>query len=329
MSKTLNNQFDKCLTYKKLYQAYKRASLGKGNKKKVLVYSKDLERNLIELKKELENNTYKVSEYNSFVIYEPKVRIIKALPFKDRVVQQWYIKEFIISNILPKFIYDSYACLDNKGTHKAVNRVQYFMREMKREYGKYYILKCDIKKFFNNIDRDILYKIINKHIIDKKVLNLTKILIFDDDKKKSLPIGNYCSQYFSNIYLNEFDYFIKYKLKIKYYVRLADDFVILLENKEECKKILNEIIIFLDKELKLELNNRTKYFSNTLGVDFCGYRIFETHKIIRKRIKKNIRKKISKWNELAENKKLDVKKMDISLNSYFGHIQHSNSYKMK
>ena len=103
----------------------------------------------------------------------------------------------------------------------------------------------------------------------------------------------------------------------------------MLETKEDCKIILNKINIFLNNELKLELNNRSTYFPNKLGVDFCGYRIFETHRIIRKRIKKTIRSKLLKWNELAENKKLNIKKMDNSINSYFGHIQHSNSYKLK
>ena len=120
MSKMIKNVYDKSLTYHKLFNAYKNACIGKGNKKNFLIYSKDIERNIIDIKNELENNKYKMGKFNTFVIYEPKIRIIKALPFKDRVVQQWYIHEFIKPYILTRFIYDSYACIAGRGTHKAV-----------------------------------------------------------------------------------------------------------------------------------------------------------------------------------------------------------------
>ena len=180
------------MTYHKLFNAYKNACIGKGNKKNVLLYSKDVERNIIKIKKELESNNYKIGKYNTFIIYEPKVRIIKALPFKDRVVQQWYIREFIKPFIIPRFIYGSYACIDKKGTHKAVKRVQCFMRKMKRDNGYYYILKCDIKKFFDNIDRNILFHIMKKYISDKEVIWLTSLFVYDGEGK-GLAIGNYTS----------------------------------------------------------------------------------------------------------------------------------------
>ena len=328
MSKTIKNVYDKSLTYHKLFNAYKNACIGKGNKKNVLMYSKDVERNIIKIKSELENSNYKIGSYNTFVIYEPKIRIIKALPFKDRIVQQWYIKEFIKPYILPRFIYDSYACIDGKGTHKAVDRLQYFMNKMKIN-NNYYVLKCDIRKFFNNIDKDILFHIMKKYISDSKLLLLTSILIFDDNSNKGLAIGNYTSQYFANIYLNELDYFVKYDLKIKYYIRYMDDFVILLDNKEECKFIKNKIEIFLKEKLNLELNNRSIYFPSRLGIDFCGYRIFNDYRLVRKRCIRKINTCIKKWNKLAINKKLDIKKMDLSINSIYGHIKHGNCFRLK
>lgn len=329
MSKMIKNVYDKSLTYHKLFNAYKNACIGKGNKKNFLIYSKDIERNIIDIKNELENNKYKMGKFNTFVIYEPKIRIIKALPFKDRVVQQWYIHEFIKPYILTRFIYDSYAYIDGRGTHKAVNRLQCFMNKIYRENNNYYVLKCDIKKFFNNIDKNILFQVMKKYISDKKLLNLTKIIIFDDDKDKSLVIGNYTSQYFANIYLNELDYYAKYDLKIKYYIRYMDDFILLLNTKEECKIIKNKIQIFLNDKLKLELNNRSIYFPNRLGIDFCGYRIFNEYRLVRKRCISKINTCIIKWNKLVDIGMLDIRKMDLSINSFYSHLKHCNCYYLK
>lgn len=328
MSKTIKNVYDKSLTYHKLFNAYKNACIGKGNKKNVLLYSKDVERNIIKIKNELESNNYKIGKYNTFIIYEPKVRIIKALPFKDRVVQQWYIYEFIKPYIVDRFIYDSYACIEGKGTHKVVDRLQYFMNKMNIKNNNYYVLKCDIKKFFNNIDKNILFHILKKYISDKDVIWLTSLFVYDGESK-GLAIGNYTSQYFANIYLNELDYFIKYNLKIRYYIRYLDDFILLFNTKEECKIIKNKIEFFLKDELKLELNNRSIYFPNRLGIDFCGYRIFNNYRLIRKRIKRKINTCINKWMKLVILGCLDIKKMEQSINSYYGYLKHCNSYRYR
>ena len=128
----------------------------------------------------IKNNTYKLSNYFSFKVYEPKERTIKALPYKDRIVHQWYIEEFIKPYIIPKFINTSYACLTNRGTHKAVDKVQSYILEYTRKYNSFWILKCDIKGFFYNIDKNILFQIMQKYISDKALLNFTKLLIFNN-----------------------------------------------------------------------------------------------------------------------------------------------------
>ena len=147
------------------------------------------------------------------------------MPYRDRIVHQWYIEEFIKPYIVPKFVNTTYACLTNKGTHRAVQEVQHQMRKFKRNFGDFWILKCDIRKFFYTIDPIILYKLMQKYIGDKKILELTKILIFNDSincNSKGIPIGNYTSQFFANIYLNELDQYIKRTLKIKNYTRYMD-----------------------------------------------------------------------------------------------------------
>lgn len=148
MPKKIKNTFYKNLTFEKLYLAHKRARNHKTYKSDVVEFEIDLERNLTLLLNDIANNTYKVGKYKEFKIYEPKERIIQALPYRDRIVHQWYVEEFIKPYILPRFINTNFACLENKGTHKAVEQLQSYMRIFKRNYGDFWILKCDISKFF-------------------------------------------------------------------------------------------------------------------------------------------------------------------------------------
>lgn len=148
MSKTIKKAFDNALTFEKMYDAYKRAKLNKSMKREVLEFELNLEINIINLVEELKYNTYKLGKYRQFKVYEPKERVIKALRFRDRVVHQWYVYEFIIPHIVPKFVYDSYTCIKNKGTHHAVARLKYFIDSARRQYGDFYIVKMDISKFF-------------------------------------------------------------------------------------------------------------------------------------------------------------------------------------
>ena len=146
-----------------------------------------------------------MGKYRTFKIYEPKERVIRALPYVDRIVHQWYIHEFIKPYIVPRFINDSYACIEGRGTHKAVDKAQEYMRKMKNNYGAYYIVKCDISGFFYNIDKDVLYNILKRFIRDHKLLDITYEFIYNDGEEVGLPIGNYTSQFFANIYMNELD----------------------------------------------------------------------------------------------------------------------------
>ena len=328
MCKTINSCFLDKLTFLNMIDAFKRSSKCKGNRYDVLKFNMDLESNICNIMEELRSNKYKLGKYRSFKIYEPKERLIMALPFKDRVVQQWYVYEFIIPFIVPRFINDSYACIKEKGTHRAMYKVEDYYNYMKRMYGDFYILKCDIRKFFYNIDKNILYKIINRYFNDKMLLNLTKTFIFDGSSNIGIPVGNYTSQYFANIYLNELDYYIKDKLHIKCYVRYCDDFVIMVRNKKEAKEVLEKIRIFLKEELHLELNNNTRYYPNKMGINFCGYRVFGEYRLLRKRSIKKIKCNVRKWEEDYRNGNLNKKKMQLSWYSFLGHAKHANSYKL-
>ena len=279
----------------------------------------------------IKNNVYKLGNYYQFKIYEPKERIIQALPFVDRIVHQWYVEEFIKPYIVPKFIFASYACLSNKGTHKAVDDLQKQMRIMWRNTKNFWILKCDIKKFFNSISPNILYSIMQKYIKDKKLLRFTKLLIFCNrgSAEVGIPIGNYTSQFFANIYLTELDYYIKRDLKIRFYVRYMDDFILLLNTKEECRTIKKKIDDFLNNKLLLELNYKSRYYPFSMGVNFCGYRIFTTHRLLRNSSKKKIKNNVKKWNKLWAKNNLSFPDTIQSLNSWLGHASHCNSYHLQ
>lgn len=229
---------------------------------------------------------------------------------------------------MPRFINDNYACLDNKGTHRAVLKLQKYMRVMKRTNCDYYILKCDVKKFFYSINKNILFSFLQDYIGDKKLMNLTKKLIYDSSEEVGIPIGNYTSQFFANIYLDKLDHYVKDVLKVKYYVRYMDDFVMLVENKEIAKYLLDEVDHFLSFNLKLSLNKKSKYYPSKLGVDFCGYKIYETHIKIRKRSINKIKKKIKIWNKDYLNNHLDFHQFLLCFNSFKGHIKHANCYNL-
>ena len=330
MPKTIRNIFYTKLTLEKLLSAHYRAKRNKTSKKEIILFEIDLETNITNLYNNLRKKRYKVGKYKIIVIHEPKERIIKSLPYPDRVIHQWYIEEFIKPFIVPRFIKDTYACIIDRGTHRAVQVLQGYMRVMKRTYGNYYIIKCDIKKFFYNIDKNILYSLMEKYIKDKDLLYLTHAMIFDEENVPvGIPIGNFTSQYFANIYLNELDYYVKEELKIKYYVRYMDDFVLLVTDKEEAKAILLLIREYVNKFLKLELNQKSRYYPNSMGVNFCGYRIFETHRLLRTNSKQKIKNKIRKWHKLKIKGRLDREKMRLQWNSWVAHANHANTYNLQ
>ncbi len=330
MPKKLKLKLEDRLEYKYFYDAYLRAKKNKKVKRELLLFDIDLETNLTNLIYKIKNETYHLGRYRKFTIYEPKKREILSLPYCDRIVHQWYIGEFIKPYMLKRFIKDTYACLEDRGMHKASYVVQGYMRKMKKKYKNYYVVKCDISKYFYSVDLNILFNIMKKFIADKKLLQFTEKIIYENAVSSvGIPIGNYTSQYFANIYLNELDQYIKHDLHIKYYVRYMDDFILLVPNKVIAKEVFLKIESFLTEHLKLKLNPKSRYFPSSQGVDFCGYRIFETHRLIRKRSIKKIKKKIRYWNDLAKSNSLNIHKSLLSWNSFLNHSSHANCYTLQ
>jgi hypothetical protein len=328
LPKTYNNLYHNICSFENLHLAYLKARKCKRYRKEVLLFSSNLEENLINLQKELLNKTYKSGIYKIFYIHEPKKRKIMALPFRDRVTHHAICN--IIEPFFDKvFIYDSYACRIKKGAHAGADRLTKFLRKAKRKYPKIYCLKCDIKNYFGSINHEVLIQIIQRKIKCHDTMWLIKNVINSTDGAEGIPIGNLTSQLFANLYLNELDYFIKHNLKIKYYIRYMDDWVIPFPDKEYLWDILKQIETFLQENLFLELNNKTSIFPISQGIDFLGYRIWVTHKLLRKSSKKRIKRKLKIYQRLYAKNRIKLSKLTSSLTSWLGHTSHCNSYNLR
>ena len=277
--------------------------------------------NILTLHKELAGKIYKHGGYHAFRISDPKTRDIHKASVRDRLTHH-AIYRILYPCFDRKFIFDSCSCQINKGTHKAINRFREFAWKVSKNNARTcWILKCDIKKFFANIDHDILKNILGKHIADENVVWLLAQVIdsfhLKDKTNVGLPLGNLTSQLFVNIYMNEFDQFAKRELKIKYYIRYADDFAIFSKDKNYLENIIPKISDFLKTRLKLSLHSDKVFIKTvTSGVDFLGWVNFSHHRILRTGTKRRMMRRLRK-NPKPE-----------SVTSYLGLLSHGNTRKI-
>ncbi len=213
--------------------------------------------------------------------------------------------------------------------HKSALDLQEAMKKMKKSYREYYILKMDVRKFFNSIDKKILYKILNKRIKDKKLLWLIRQILSAQGRDKGIEIGNYTSQTFANIYLNELDQYATKTLKLNRYYRFMDDIVILVRTKEEAKEAWKKIEQFLKEELALKLNDKTNIFKSKQGVNFCGYKINEYRLKVRDKGKNKFKKKVKKLLIEIKNGNISSKEARLYLTGHMGYFDIANTYDLK
>lgn len=329
MAKTIRNKYYKELTYENLMKAHLQSRKGKGYRKEIILFNLKQEEYIMWLYENLKDKTYKHGGYTTFYITEPKLRKIEKSKYIDRIVHRWYVNSFMEKYFVPQFITTSYACLKNRGMHKACLELQNIMRHCTRIWNNYYILKMDVKKYFENINKDILYKILERKIKDENVMWLTKEIIYSNEGKVGLPIGNYTSQLFANVYLNELDKYVKHILKCKYYFRYMDDGVILVKTKEEAKEILGKIKTFLKYNLELELNSKTQIFKNKQGVNFCGYKINEYRLKIRDKGKRKLKKKIKELKYKIAQGEITSKEAKRYLAGHLGYIKIANTHNLR
>jgi hypothetical protein len=291
---------------------------GKKKRKDAQEFERDLMSNIISLHNDLAAKSYEHLEYEFFRIYDPKLRDIHKASVRDRVLHRALYRK-LYSFFNRTFISDSFSCRLRKGTHKAVDRFRTFARKSSRNHTKtVWVLKCDIRKFFASIDQTILKEIIKLYIYDRNIRSLLlKITgsFSSGEKSIGLPLGNLTSQLFVNIYMNEFDQFMKHKMKAKYYIRYADDFVIFSQDRNWLRNLISQISDFLWDRLKLRLHpNKVSIGTIAAGVDYLGWVNFPDHKVLRTTTKKKMFRRISE---------VDGKKETVD--SYLGLLKHGNA----
>ena len=320
--------FEKIISIENLLLAWQEFLRSKRNKKDVQYFQLHLMDNILSLHNDLKNNVYLHGGYYAFKISDPKPRNIHKASVRDRLLHR-AIYRVLYPYFNTKFIADSYSCRLQKGTHKAMNRFRNFFRKVSKNNTKTcWVLKCDIKKFFANIDHNILKKILSKTVFDTDVLWLLSQVIdsfkiqnhiyaMADICKRGLPLGNLTSQLLVNVFMNEFDQFMKRKLKVKYYIRYADDFVVLNESKNYLENLIPKISDFLDEKLKLKLHPG-KVFIKTIasGIDFLGWVHFPRHRVLRTSTKRRM------FKNLENNLKSET------VQSYLGMLKHGNTNKL-
>ncbi len=328
MPKTIRNQFDKYLTYEKLLEAHNSARRGKNRKPELIKFNLKQEEYIMWLYKQLKNGTYKHGGYVEFYVTEPKLRKIEKSRYIDRIVHTWLVNNFLIKGFVTQFIPTSFACLKGKGVHRAAFCVQDYMKKAKLKWNDYYILKTDVAHYFNSIDKQILINILKRKIKDYKLIWLINEILYAQKRDKGIEIGNYTSQIFANIYLNEVDQYIKKELKVKYYVRYLDDSILIVQTKEEAKRLLELIRKFLKEKLELELNDKTQIFKGKQGVNFCGYKINEYRMKIRDGGKRKLKLKIKKLQVKVKGGEMSSKEAKKQLAGHIGYAKWANIYNL-
>ena len=342
--KSYNSLYKELCSFGNLYLAYRKARKNKSSKWYVKEFEKDLERNIYKLQYELESHAYNPKPLKQFVIRDPKTRVISASDFRDRVAHHAICN--IIEPIFDKaFIHDSYANRKGKGALAAVKRFDASKRKISYN-GKIlpnvkvkdsnqvfgYVLKADIKHYFDSVDHEILMQILARKINDKKVLWLIRKVIENHTCKipgNGMPIGNLTSQFFANVYLNELDFFVKHRLKAKYYVRYVDDFVILDRSEEKLELYKEKTNEFL-KSIKLALHpEKSKIIPLRAGINFLGYRIFYSYKLLKKSNKKLIANRIRNLVEAFNYGVIAKRELYESLNGWNAYAMHANTYKLR
>ena len=330
----LTYKYEEIVSIDNLLLAWQEFLRCKRKKYDIQEFSLRLMDNLFSLHRDLIHHTYKHGGYQEFKINDPKPRVIHKAAVSDRLVH--HALHRLLSPFFDKiFIADLYSCRRHKGTHRAANGFRkYFYQASQNNTTSCWVLKCDIRKFFANIDHQVLTKILTTYIPDKNILKLLETVIESfstiQDKRLGLPLGNLTSQLFANIYLNTFDQFIKHNLKAKFYLRYADDFVFLSADKDWLEKQISEVGRFLSDELKLELHP-DKIFLKTLasGVDFLGLVNFPDHRILRTSTKRRMIRKIKEKEKDLAIGLIGRDKFYETVNSYLGMLKHCCGEKIR
>jgi len=308
--------FSEIISVKNLLLAWHEFKRGKLKKRDVQEFVLNLEDHLFTLHDDLAQGTYSHSPYTSFFVRDPKLRHIHKPAVRDRILHHAIVLS-IEPLFEPYFIFNSYSSRLGKGTHAAVAQLRRLAWHVSRNNTKtIWILQCDVRKFFDSVDHDILLRLVRRRIIDDNLLGLIERIVrsYHTTPGKGIPLGNLTSQLLSNVYLNELDQFITKRLGIQNYVRYADDIAIVGRNKIALEGLTSVIQEFLDEKLKLTLHPRKIILRKWhQGVDFLGYVVFPHYSILRTKTKRRMLRRLNQKN----------------LQSYLGILRHCRGYGVK
>jgi retron-type reverse transcriptase/predicted DNA-binding transcriptional regulator len=349
MTNVNNDLFAGICSYDNLELAFRKARKGKTHKDYVIEFENNLEENILRLRSELLLHTYRPAPLKTFILRDPKTRKISVSEFRDRVVHHALCN--IIEPIFDKtFIYDSYANRKGKGTFAAIKRFENFKRQVSRNNTRpCFVLKADIRHYFDNVDHNILTTIIKKRIPDEKVLWLIQTILanhrtttegkdranhgfagLSSQSRKGMPLGNLTSQFFANVYLNELDQYVKHELKAEHYIRYVDDFVILHNTKGRLEQYKERIDVFLNARLALELHpDKSRITGLEQGIGFLGFRIFYHHKLIRKKNLLKFETKLCTLKEECAKGLAERENIVEFFEGWLAYTSHANTYKYR
>lgn len=316
--KRLGNIFDKIISVENLVLAEQKARKGKGFQRGIKFFDKNADKLIAQLHYDLENNLIQPPKYHTKTIFEPKERLIFVMEYYPHRIIQHAILNILEPMFLKHFISQTYASIKGKGINGVRITMQKYLKDVKNTK---YCLSFDIKKCYPSINHDVLKALVRKKVKDKRVLNLIDMYI---DSADGLPIGNYLSQFLANYYFSFFDHYVKEVLRDKYYIRYMDDGRILSASKKRLHYVLNECKAYLERELKVKMKGNYQIFPiDKRGIDFVGFRFYHGYTLIRKRIKKNLCRKVAKINHYKMTITNKERKMMIA--SWIGWCKYSNS----
>jgi retron-type reverse transcriptase len=342
--KTYKNLYQYVWNFDNLYLAFRAARKAKRGRAAVASFEFDLEANLLQLEAELRDQTYRPGSYTNFYIYEPKRRLVSAAPFHDRVVHHALCR--VIEPIWEaRFITTSFACRLGKGTHRALDQCHAWVRK----YG--YAFHGDIVKYFPAVDHEILRGLLARRIADGQTMWLIdRILnsgagilageypmtyfpgddLFAANRPRGLPIGNLTSQFWANVYLHELDKFVKHELRCPAYLRYMDDFVLFTDDKTQLQSWKAAVREFLATRLRLMLHpKKSLVFPAKVGVDFCGFRIYPTHRRLRRSSVRRFVRRLRRQREAYQRSELTLDEMSTSVRSWIAHATHGDTWRLR
>lgn len=345
--------FEEMCDFEVLYKAYREARKGKRSKQSEAQYEANVMQLTERLSYILQTRLYRPSKFEVFYVREPKLRLVQAPAFVDKVVQHALVDNILYEAITHGFILDNYASQKGKGTHFGLSRLKgamlsYYRRRKGRDeetrrkqglpprpreewdYADGWVLKCDVRKFFASIDHDLVKAKLREKVVDDRVYDLMCTYI---DSSDGLPLGYQTSQLLALLFLDDFDHFVKERLRVRYYGRYMDDFFLIHEDKDFLRCCLKEITAYL-ADLKLELNEKTAIFPLRNGIDFLGFHTYLTDsgKVVMKLRKSSIQRmnaRLKKWSKAYPKGEVSKEEIVTSFKAWNAHAAHGNTYTLR